>query len=70
MRIEMIRGRGYRGQSLEAGRVVEVDAAFAAEAIRKGWARAYAAPAPSPAIVEAAPAPAPAPAVKRGRKAG
>jgi hypothetical protein len=49
---------------------VEVDAAFAAEAIRKGWARAYVAPAPSPAVVEAAPAPAPVPAVKRGRKAG
>ena len=70
MHIEMIRGRGYRGQSLEPGRVVEVDAAFAAEAIRKGWARAYVAPAPSPAVVEAAPAPAPASAVKRGRKAG
>ena len=70
MRIEMIRGRAYRGKSLEPGRVVEVDAAFAVEAIRKGWARAYAAPAPSPAVSEAAPAPAPAPAVKRGRKAG
>ena len=70
MHIEMIRGRGYRGQSLEPGRVVEVDAAFAAEAIRKGWARAYVAPASSPAVVESAPAPAPVPAVKRGRKAG
>lgn len=68
MQIEMIRGRGYRGQSLEPGRVVEVDATFAAEAIRKGWARAYVAPAPSPAAVEPAPAPAAQPAVKRGRK--
>lgn len=70
MLVEMLRGRGYRGESLEPGRVVEVDAAFAAEAIRKGWARAYVAPAPSPAAVEAIPTPAPAPAVKRGRKAG
>ena len=68
MQIEMLRGRGYRGVSLEPGRVVEVDAAFATEAIRKGWARAYVAPAPAPAVVEAAPSPVQQ--VKRGRKAG
>lgn len=66
MHIEMIRGRGYRGQSLEPGRVVEVDAAFGAEAIRKGWAKAYEPPAAPAAVVEAAPAQP----VKRGRARG
>jgi hypothetical protein len=70
MQIEMIRCRGYRGVSLESGRVVEVDNAFGAEAIRKGWARAYTPPAPAPAVVEAAPLPAPTQQAKRGRKAG
>jgi hypothetical protein len=70
MQIEMIRGRGYRGVSLEPGRVVEVDAAFASEAIRKGWARAYTPPAPAPAVVDADAPLASTQQVKRGRKAG
>lgn len=70
MQIEMIRSRGYRGVSLEVGRVAEVDNAFGAEAIRKGWACAYVAPAPAPAVVEAFLSPAPTQQVKRGRKAG
>lgn len=70
MLIEMLRNRAYRGQSLEPGRVIDVDRAFAAEAIRKGWARAYSAPAPSNEPTEAVQSLDIPAKVKRGRKAG
>ena len=73
MKIEVIRGRAYRGQSLEAGRVYLVDANFAGWMVMRGFARYYVEPAAQPAAVEPVPAAVePAPAaepvkVKRGR---
>ena len=73
MKIEVIRGRAYRGQSLEAGRVYLVDANFAGWMVMRGFARYYVEPAAQPTAVEPVPATAePAPAaepvkVKRGR---
>lgn len=73
MKIEVIRGRAYRGQSLEAGRVYLVDANFAGWMVMRGFARYYVEPAAQPAAVEpvsaaveAAPAAEPVK-VKRGR---
>ncbi len=38
MKIEMLRGRLYRGEALDAGRVVEVDSATGDWFVGKGWA--------------------------------
>ncbi|MGA0895384.1 MAG: hypothetical protein ACO3S5_12230 [Ilumatobacteraceae bacterium] len=75
MKIEILRSRAYRGQSLDVGRVVVVDANFAGWMVMRGFARYYTEPAPMTAAVESAPMaaePAPAaepPKVKRGRPA-
>ncbi len=38
MKIEMLRGRLYRGQALDPGRIVEVDNATGDWFVEKGWA--------------------------------
>lgn len=44
MKIEMIRSRLYNGQTLERGRVVDVDDTFARWLIGRGMAQKYHAP--------------------------
>jgi hypothetical protein len=44
MKVEMIRSRIYKGQTLERGRVVDVDDTFGRWLISKGMAAAYVRP--------------------------
>lgn len=46
MRVEMLRGKLYRGESLDAGRVTDMDDGTARWFISKGWAKEYTEPAP------------------------
>jgi len=66
MKIEILRSRGYRGESLEAGRVYLVDANFAGWMVMRGFARYYTEPVANPAAVDPEPV-AESAKVKRGR---
>ena len=65
MKIEILRGRAYRGASLEVGRVYSVDANFAGWMVMRGFAKPYA----EPEVVAASEPAADAAKVKRGRPA-
>jgi endonuclease YncB( thermonuclease family) len=65
MKIEILRGRAYRGTSLEVGRVYSVDANFAGWMVMRGFAKPYV----EPEVVAAAEPAADAAKVKRGRPA-
>ena len=55
MRVEMLRARAYRGEHLDAGVIIEMDAGTAREFIVKGWAKEAGEAAPvAPATVEEA----------------